>query len=145
MSCDAAVALVFTLLSDSSEKPSDLDTDQIRLHELLPNELDELPLVGVYLVEDKPSEQVAEGLSNREAVIQIEIRAVIAEGQDTLSATKTLRSWVCKTLLPNLIQETGIEGAEYQDFKPFGVAGLERMAGALLEFTIPHFFDPEEV
>lgn len=144
MSCDRAVNLVFALLCESTGKPEGLEVEQIRLHELLPNELEELPLVGVYLVEDKPLEQAAQGLSTREAVIQVEVRAVLTEGTDTLSATKPLRSWVCQTLLPNVDQDTGIEGAEFQSFKPFGVAGLERLAGGLLEFTIPYLFDPEE-
>jgi len=145
MSCDAAVDLVYTLLRDASVKPSGLTSDQIRLQELLPNEVEELPLVGVYLVEDRPIQQASEGTSSREAVVQVEIRALIESGQDTVSATKALRAWVCRTLLPNLTAQTGIEGAEFGDFKPFGVAGVERLAGALLEFTIPYFFDPEEV
>jgi len=144
MSADLALDLAFGLLRDSTTKPVGLGVENIRLSELLPSEMEELPLVGVYLVDDRPLEHAAEGISNREAEIQVEIRALIADGQDTLAATKALRTWVCRGILPNLTKGTGIEGAEFINFKPFGLSGLERMAGTLLTFTIPYFFDPEE-
>lgn len=144
MSVDAAVALVASVLRDSIQMPAGMSAERIRVHELLPNETSELPLVGIYLVDDRPIREAAEGMSNREAVIQVETRVLMAQDQDALSSTKAYRTWSCREILPSLAHQTGIEGAEYGDYKPFGVAGVDRLGGALQEFVIPYFFDPEE-
>jgi len=84
-----------------------------------------------------------DGQSQRLASLQVEIRAQIAEGQNALSATAPFRAWVLASLLPNMTADTGMEGAEFEAFKPFGLAGQRRIAGALLDLTVPYQFDPE--
>lgn len=143
---DWAAATVWQILRDSATRPVALSLDRILLQELLPQgpEPSDYPALGIYLVEDQPLADTGQGLSNRSATIHVEIRALIPDGQTALSATQPYRAWALRELLPNQERDSGIEGAEFLAFKPFGIAGQQRVAGALLEISIPFFFDPEE-
>lgn len=145
MSADWAVSTVWQILRDSASRPVALDATRLLLEELLPQgpEPNDFPAVGVYLAEDQPIQDTGQGLSNRSAIVHVEIRALIADGQTRLSATLPFRDWALREVLPNQERDSGIEGAEFLAFKPFGLAAQRRVAGALLEFSIPYFFDPE--
>ncbi len=146
MSADVIARTAWQALVDSPTRPARLSASRVLFHEDLPAdaaEATDLPAVGVYLVEDVPLE-TAEGLSNRSATLHLDIRSLIADGQDALSATQDLRMWALDVLLPNQDRDSGFEGAEFLAFKPFSLAASKRLAGALLEITVPHFFDPLE-
>ena len=145
MYADAAAQIAWQMLVDAPAKPGGLTVQRVLLEELLPQDADEadLPLVAVYLAEDIPTQSM-DGLSNRVATLQVEIRTLIADGQTRLSATRPFRAWALRTLLPNQELDSGIDQAEFVAFKPFGVPGNHRLAGALLELTVPFFFDPED-
>lgn len=145
MSADVVALTAWQALVDSTTRPARLQADRIRFMEDLPLDATatDLPVVGIYLVEDTPLE-TTEGLSNRIAMLHVDIRDLIAPGQNTLSATKDLRLWVLDTLLPNQDRDSGFEGAEFLAFKPFSLPAQQHVAGALLEISVPYFFDPLE-
>jgi hypothetical protein len=146
MSADVTARTAWQALVDSPTRPARLAASRILFHEDLPADAtvsEDLPALGVYLVEDIPLE-TAEGLSNRSATLHLDIRSLIADGQDALSATLDLRLWALDVLLPNQDRDSGFVGAEYVAFKPFSLAASRHLAGALLEITVPHFFDPLE-
>lgn len=144
MSGDLVATTSWQLLVDSSSKPVGLATDRILFEEIVPQDLTDadLPLVAVYLAEDNKVSDAGDGNSNRIAIVQVEIRARITAGQTPLSATKPFRDWVLATLLPDMTADTGMEGAEFEAFRPFGIPGKQRLAGALLELSAPFLFDP---
>lgn len=65
---------------------------------------------------------------------------------DILSATKDLRAWVCRSILPCYEQDgnNGIEGAEFEGMKPFDFVASTVMMGAMMDFSIPYDFDPQD-
>lgn len=145
MSADVVALNAWQALVDSPTRPARLQPGNILFEEDLPRDPTEadLPAVGVYLVVDTPL-QTVEGLSNRSALLHIDIRDLQRDGQNRLSATQDLRRWVLDTLLPNQERDSGFIGAEFTAFKPFGLPTQARVAGALLEIAVPHFFDPLE-
>lgn len=131
------------LLKDAPTRPSILPADHILINEDLPIEPDELPAVGLYLVDDQQAGD-ASGCSNRVATVQVQINNIRSSNQDYLSATRELRVWVLKNLMPNAEAETGLEGAEHIATRPGIIPGSKPVAVAVLEFSVPFFHDPLE-
>lgn len=133
---DSIVSQVFTILNTSPTKPVGLD---VRDHDLLPTEPDELPVCGVYLVEDqKTGDGETMGAEHaRSARIRVEIRA---KGE-ILAATQTIREWALKALLNDTgLNDQTVFDFDYQGFQPFGMASNEHLAGADLDFLATYFF-----
>ena len=143
---DLIPATVLAVLAAASGRPSRLALAQILDHEILPQDMDEVdvPLLAVYLAEDVPVAEAADGVSNREATVQVQVVDVVASGQTYLSVTTDLRAWVLRSLLPCQEQDTGIEGAELAGQRPYFIKGRKTLGGALLDITIPYLFDPQE-
>ena len=143
---DLVSQTVLDVLRGAPGRPARLALAQILDHEILPQDMDdaEVPLLAVYLAEDAPVIEAADGVSNREATVQVQLVDVVSDGQTYLSATKDLRAWVLRSLLPCQELETGIEGAELAGQRPYFIRGRKTLGGALLDFTCPYLFDPQE-
>lgn len=135
LSPDTIVSKVYTLLNAASDKPAGLT---ILDHDMLPTEESDLPVCGVYLVEDKRAEGVETMGSGhiRSATIRLEFRAV----GSMLTATQTYREWALKTLLSASDLNQNGRDFDYQGFQPFGVASNVRLAGADLDFSATYVF-----
>lgn len=136
LSPDLIVSRVFTILNTSLTKPTGLS---VKDHDLLPVEEEELPVLGVYLVEDqKTGESESMGAEHlRAAKIRVEIRAV----GSMLAGTKTIREWALKALLNDTeLNEQDAFDFDYQGFQPFGMATNVRLCGADLDFLATYYF-----
>lgn len=134
LSPDDIVAEVFTTLNTSAAKDPALT---VLDHDLLPTEADEMPVCGVYLVEDKLDGIIDYHTNDRtrKATIRVEIRTIGA-----MLSTRAIREWATLAILndpnlPNLCLHV-----EFLSFQPFGVASDQRFAGADLDFLFTYDF-----
>ena len=135
ISPDTIVARIYTLLSTSTTKPTGL---KVLDHDLLPVEPDDLPVCGVYLVDDKLG-SVVDPMTNertRTATVRVEIRVVGA-----MLSTVTIREWAITAILTDATLASEYLGIEFQGFQPFGSASDQRFAGADLDFNITYAFN----
>jgi len=135
ISPDTIAARVYTLLNTSATKPTGLT---VLDHDLLPVEPADLPVCGVYLVDDKLG-SVVDPMTNertRTATVRVEIRVVGA-----MLSTKAIREWAITAILTDAPLASEILGVEFQGFQPFGSASDQRFAGADLDFNITYCFN----
>lgn len=137
---DAIATAFYELLRDAADKPAGLGPDQVLDHDLLPAAEDDLPVVGVYLVEDN-LDQMADSAAceQRTAKFRVEIRTL----GKMLQATRPFRDWVIATLINDTTLPTLAESVDFSGFKPFGVAGDNNLVGADMDFDIRYFWSPE--
>ncbi len=137
---DAIATALYELLRDAADKPAGLGSDQVLDHDLLPATEDDLPVVGVYLVEDNLDQMSdSAGGEQRTAKFRVEIRTI----GKMLAATKPLRDWVLATLIADTTLTGLAESVDFSGFKPFGVTGDNNLVGADLDFEIRYFWSPE--
>jgi hypothetical protein len=137
LSCpDPIVDQVFQALQNAPGRPEGLN---LLDHDLLPVEEGELPVLGVYLVEDKQSEEArSDGSMMRTATVRLEIRA---KGP-MLSATRPIRIWASKVLASDPGLELMVFNVDHAAFTPFGIASNQRLAGADLDFVFTFNCNP---
>lgn len=139
---DALAQAVFDLLDGSATKPAGLT---LLDHELLPIEQDQLPAVGVYLVEDNPEtlgDTDSVGGQRRIATIRVECRARAEVGQRPTEAHRPLREWAIGVLMAD---ET-LGGLAHQlaraGYTPYTAAVDIRIVGADLDFEATYITAP---
>lgn len=133
---DDLVAIIFAALSTTGVTPTGLT---VLDHDLLPLEESDLPVAGVYLVEDRAiSDESGTGAQRREATIRVEIRAIGAK----LSGTKAIREWAISTVLNSVSMIDSDLDLSFSSFTPYGVASNVRLAGADLDFSFKYFWKP---
>jgi hypothetical protein len=134
LSPDAFADRVYALLLASA--PAGLTVSQT---DLLPTEPDDLPVCGVYLVEDKlqSRECEPENWATRACVVRVEIRV---DG-DMLTGTKAYREWAIQAVLGDSTLAGMANTVNFEAFSPYGVASDARYAGADLDFSITYRFD----
>lgn len=133
---DEIVARIYTILNTSSTKPTGLS---VLDHDMLPTEEADLPVCGVYLVQDQKADEAEamDGEHRRRATIRVEIRAKGA----MLSGTKTIREWALKAILnDDHLNNQDLFDLDYQGFQPFGMASDTRLSGADLDFVATYLF-----
>jgi hypothetical protein len=132
---DGLAQLAYEALRDAADKPENLKG--ILDHDLLPTDEEELPVVGVYLADDRPAGDSSGNNSQvREAVVRVEIRAI---GEHLLAATRIFREWVERTLLSLDLPDADVD---LGDRTPFGIATNVRLAGADLDFIFRYSWRP---
>ena len=136
---DTIVSAVLAILVAATAKPTGLATTDIFDHDLLPTEEADLPVVGVYLVDDQQAGygEAMGGEHTRQARIRVEIRASGAP----LAGTKAIREWALKAVLNDttLNNQTAFN-IDYQGFQPFSAATNMRLCGADLDFLATYLF-----
>ena len=134
LSPDDIVAQVFLTLNTSPAKDPTLT---VLDHDLLPAEADDMPVCGVYLVEDK-LEGIIDFHTNdrtRKATVRVEIRTI-----GTMLSTRAIREWAILAILNNQTIGGLCIHVELLGFQPFGVASDQRFAGADLDFLFTYDF-----
>lgn len=133
---DDLVAIIFAALSTTGVTPTGLT---VMDNDMLPLEESDLPVAGVYLVEDRAiGDESGTGSTRREATIRIEIRAIGAK----LAGTKSIREWAIATTLSAVSAIDSDLDLSYASFTPYGVASNVRLAGADLDFSFKYFWKP---
>jgi hypothetical protein len=135
LSPDTLVARVYVSLNTSATKPAGLT---VLDHDLLPVEEADLPVVGVYLVDDKLQDRTDSMTNERVRVctVRVEVRKT-----GTMLSTKTIREWVITTLLSDITLAAEFLDIDFQGFTPYGMASDQRFAGADLDFSISYAFN----
>lgn len=136
---DALTTALYELLRDASGKPAGLGADQVLDHDLLPTAEEDLPVVGVYLVEDAPADSSdSQRSQQRRATVRVEIRCI----GKMLQTTQPFREWVLATVGTDATLDALAESVEYGQFKPFGIAGDNALVGADLDFEFFYIWSP---
>jgi len=139
LSPDAIVARAYQALATAPDLPTGL---KVLDHDLLPAEPDEMPVVGVYLAEDKLGQKIDHRTQdrNRVATIRVEIRAI----GPMLTATLPIREWVLNTLLGDQqLFDLCIKPMEFESYTPYGLSSNVRFAGADMDFLATYDFTVE--
>lgn len=139
---DALAQAVFDLLDQSATKPAGLT---VLDHDMLPTEQDELPVAGVYLVEDNPEsafDTYGTGSQRRVATIRVEIRVQVENQQRPTEAHRSIREWAALVLMTD--ETLGGLAAQVArgGYTPFMVASDIRLAGADLDFEAVYLSRP---
>jgi hypothetical protein len=135
---DAIIQKIVDLLTEAPDRPLALQGDgKILDHDLLPVEEEELPVLGIYLADDKKaSDEDANGGQDRVALVRVEIRAI----GPMLRATRDLREWAIRTLLQDPFLGGLLRDLSYSGFTPFGATSNKQLAGADLDFEAAYFW-----
>ena len=131
---DALAQRVFDLLDQSATKPAELG---VLDHELLPVEPDELPVVGVYLVEDNPEslgDTDSVGGQRRIATIRVEIRNRFTTGEKPTEVTRSYREWVISVLMADETLGGLVHQLALGAYTPYSIVSDTRLAGSDLDF-----------
>lgn len=120
------------------------DATKVLDGDMLPTDIEDLPVIGVYIPEDKPDPQDPETSTTltqrRIATIRVEIRAT---GANIRGATKALRQWALKTLMADETLGGKAQNCSFTACTFWGRASEKRMGGADLDFEASYFFNPE--
>ncbi|WP_306600757.1 hypothetical protein [Geothrix sp. 21YS21S-2] len=129
---DEVVQRFLDLLTSSPSRPAALQgADRILDHDLLPVAEEELPVLGVYLADDKFHSVLNDhGWDWRAAAVRVEIRAI----GPMLAATAEIRNWVKTTVLQDDSLGGLVRSTTFMGFQPFGSPSNVRLAGADLDF-----------
>ena len=123
---------------------SGLDATKVLDTDMLPTDLANLPVVGVYIPQDKPFSEDpdldSQGNQWRTAEIRIEVRAA---GTNIRSATKALRRWVLQTLLANPTLNETCQYLKPGNVVLWGRSSDQRLGGADMDFEALYLFSPE--
>lgn len=121
--------------------------------DMLPSDLTDLPVVGVYIPEEKaePSnpETDSGGNQQRVATIRVEIRAAVtpatadANGTSIRGVTKALRKWVLAVLMKDQQLNGRSLLLHFSSTTFWGRSSEKRMGGADLDFEASYLFNAE--
>lgn len=140
---DALAQKVFDLLSQSPSKP--LGLLSVLDHDMLPVVPDELPAVGVYLVEDQPEaapDTYGTGSQARVATIRVEIRVKVPVGTRPTEEHRPLREWVAAVLMADESLGGLANHLARGAYAPYSLPADHRLAGADLDFDAFYFSRP---
>lgn len=112
--------------------------------DMLPTDMEELPVIGVYIPEDKSDNDDTNdgGYQRRIATIRVEIRGTTPAG-GIRDATKALRAWVLTTLLADETLAGKALHLRFETLTFWGRSSDRRMGGADLDFQAIYIFNPE--